>query len=324
MERSRLSPRPHLAPQVPALCKADPSSRPTLEHDLILLRKIADIKPAAARTQHDSGRYVFFPWTTFTHKDGSVAKDSHSFFGTGFGLLLLFCEGEFQTGDAEGEACDRHWSKHWNRGADGIPPGTDGSPRPGHRTDRGQAAERGLDMLILNHVGKSYFSYFDGDIRHVQKLLDINFLSYVAMTVSALPMLKQSGGSVVVVSSMAGKVGFPFTVPYSATKFALDGFFSSLRQEFSIQNVNVSITLCILSFIDTESAVRAAADVLLMSPAPKEECALEIIKGGALRQREVYYKYALTKIPLLLRDWAAELLDYLVRQHYQVERPPAA
>ncbi|XP_027300587.2 11-beta-hydroxysteroid dehydrogenase 1 [Anas platyrhynchos] len=182
----------------------------------------------------------------------------------------------------------------------------------------------GLDMLILNHIGKSYFSYFDGDVRHIQKLLDINFLSYVAMTVSALPMLKQSGGSIVVVSSMAGKVGFPFTVPYSATKFALDGFFSSLRQEFSIQNVNVSITLCILSFIDTESAVRAAADVVQMSPAPKEECALEIIKGGALRQREVYYKYALTKIPLLLRDWAAELLDYLIRQHYRVERPSTA
>ncbi|NXI74690.1 DHI1 dehydrogenase, partial [Anseranas semipalmata] len=177
----------------------------------------------------------------------------------------------------------------------------------------------GLDMLILNHVGKSYFSYFNGDVKHVQKLLDINFLSYVAMTVSALPMLKQSGGSIVVVSSMAGKVGFPFTVPYSATKFALDGFFSSLRQEFSIQSVNVSITLCVLSFIDTESAVRATADVLLMSPAPKEECALEIIKGGALRQREVYYKYASTKLPLLLRDWAADLLDYLVRKSYKVE-----
>ncbi|XP_042740242.1 corticosteroid 11-beta-dehydrogenase isozyme 1-like isoform X6 [Lagopus leucura] len=249
-------------------------------------------------------------------------------------------------------------------------------------------------MLILNHVGKSYFNYFDGDVGHVQKLLNINFLSYVAMTVSALPMLKRSGGSIVVVSSMAGKVGFPFTVPYSATKFALDGFFSSLRQEFSIQSVNVSITLCILGFIDTgklhpchlaaqklsitcpalcppllcphlqccfsccsgsecsitsalsrllplfhqktdsrlicfpvlcsENAMRAAADVLLMSPAPKEECALEIIKGGTLRQREVYYRYASTKLPLLLRDWAAELLDLLVRQRYRPERLRAA
>uniref|UniRef100_A0A674JTY4 11-beta-hydroxysteroid dehydrogenase 1 n=1 Tax=Terrapene triunguis TaxID=2587831 RepID=A0A674JTY4_9SAUR len=109
----------------------------------------------------------------------------------------------------------------------------------------------GLDMLILNHVGNSYFNYFDGDVGHVQKLLKINFLSYVAMTVSALPRLKDSGGSIVVVSSMAGKVGFPFTAPYSATKFALDGFFSSLRQELIIQKVDVSITLCILGFVDT-------------------------------------------------------------------------
>ncbi|NWH70052.1 DHI1 dehydrogenase, partial [Piaya cayana] len=109
----------------------------------------------------------------------------------------------------------------------------------------------GLDMLILNHVGASYFGYYNGDVEHVRKLLEVNFLSYVAMTTSALPMLKESQGSIVVVSSMAGKVGFPFTVPYSATKFALDGFFSSLRQEFTMQKVNVSITLCVLGFIDT-------------------------------------------------------------------------
>ncbi|KAM6398830.1 11-beta-hydroxysteroid dehydrogenase 1-like [Rhynochetos jubatus] len=177
----------------------------------------------------------------------------------------------------------------------------------------------GLDMLILNHVGTSYFGYFNGDVGHVRKLLEINFLSYVAMTVSALPMLKESEGSIVVVSSMAGKVGFPFTVPYSATKFALDGFFSSLRQEFSIQNINVSITLCILGFIDTESALRAAADLLLVPAAPREECALEILKGGALRRRELYYRYGSTRLPLLLRDWAAELLDYLVRSRYRLD-----
>lgn len=62
-----------------------------------------------------------------------------------------------------------------------------------------------LDMLILNHVGSSYFGFFNGDVGHVQKLLDINFLSYVTMTVAALPMLKNSGGNIVVVSSMAGE-----------------------------------------------------------------------------------------------------------------------
>ncbi|XP_075378127.1 11-beta-hydroxysteroid dehydrogenase 1-like isoform X1 [Mycteria americana] len=120
-----------------------------------------------------------------------------------------------------------------------------------HVVKEAETSLGGLDMLILNHIGTSYFGYFNGDVGHVRKLLEINFLSYVAMTTSALPMLKESEGSIVVVSSMAGKVGFPFTVAYSATKFALDGFFSSLRQEFNIQSINVSITLCILGFIDT-------------------------------------------------------------------------
>ncbi|XP_042321697.1 corticosteroid 11-beta-dehydrogenase isozyme 1 [Sceloporus undulatus] len=177
-----------------------------------------------------------------------------------------------------------------------------------------------LDMLILNHIGSSYFTFFDSDVGHVQKLLNINFLSYVSMTVAALPMMKKSGGSIVVVSSMAGKVGFPLTVPYSATKFALDGFFSSLRQEFVMQNTNVSITLCILGLIDTESAMKATSGVFTSPAAPKEECALEIIKGGALRQREVYYEYKSTKIPLLIRDWAPDLLDYLIRRSYNMEK----
>ncbi|XP_077645161.1 11-beta-hydroxysteroid dehydrogenase 1 [Lonchura striata] len=191
-----------------------------------------------------------------------------------------------------------------------------------HVVREAQASLGGLDMLILNHVGASYFGFFDGDVEHVRKLLEINFLSYVAMTTSALPMLKESEGSIVVVSSMAGKVGFPFTVPYSATKFALDGFFSSLRQEFAIQSINVSITLCILGFIDTERAVRAAAEVLLERPAPRDECALEILKGAALRRRELYYRYSSTRLPLLLRDCAAELLDYLVRSRYRLPATP--
>ncbi|TRZ12497.1 hypothetical protein HGM15179_014616 [Zosterops borbonicus] len=214
-----------------------------------------------------------------------------------------------------------------------------------HVVREAQTSLGGLDMLILNHVGASYFGFFDGDVEHVRKLLEINFLSYVAMTTSALPMLKESEGSIVVVSSMAGKVGFPFTVPYSATKFALDGFFSSLRQEFAIQNINVSITLCILGFIDTgspippnpltprcppaltrpaERAVRAAAEVLRERPAPRDECALEILKGAALRRRELYYRYSSTRLPLLLRDCAAELLDYLVRSRYRLPAPPGA
>uniref|UniRef100_A0A8C8VN58 Uncharacterized protein n=1 Tax=Pelusios castaneus TaxID=367368 RepID=A0A8C8VN58_9SAUR len=47
------------------------------------------------------------------------------------------------------------------------------------------------------------------------------------------------------------------------------------------------------SFCSTglENAMKAASDLVQVPAAPKEECTLEIIKGGALRHREVYYKY---------------------------------
>uniref|UniRef100_A0A8C3C8C6 11-beta-hydroxysteroid dehydrogenase 1 n=1 Tax=Cairina moschata TaxID=8855 RepID=A0A8C3C8C6_CAIMO len=177
----------------------------------------------------------------------------------------------------------------------------------------------GLDMLILNHIGNSYFNYFDGDVDHIRKLLETNFLSYVAMTVTALPMLKESEGNIVVVSSVAGKAGGPFVAPYSATKFALDGFFSSLRHEFIIDNVNVSITLCILGYIDTDSAMRAVSHAIKVAPSPKEECALEIIRSGALRQRELHYPPGIVSGMLLLRGLAPGFLDTLIRSNVVVE-----
>lgn len=83
----------------------------------------------------------------------------------------------------------------------------------------------GLDMLILNHIGYTYFNYFNGDVGHIRKLLETNFLSYVAMTVSALPLLKESEGSIVVVSSMAGEhtrgQALPAHIPSSACKGSL-------------------------------------------------------------------------------------------------------
>lgn len=95
-------------------------------------------------------------------------------------------------------------------------------------------------MLILNHIGYTYFNYFDGDVAHIRKLLEINFLSYVAMTVSALPLLKESEGSIVVVSSMAGErtrgQTLPAHVPSSACKGSLLWLFFKKQNKDIKQN----------------------------------------------------------------------------------------
>lgn len=63
----------------------------------------------------------------------------------------------------------------------------------------------GLDMLILNHITQTSLSLFHDDIHSVRRVMEVNFLSYVVMSTAALPMLKQSNGSIAVISSLAGK-----------------------------------------------------------------------------------------------------------------------
>ena len=41
----------------------------------------------------------------------------------------------------------------------------------------------------------------------------------------------------------------PYTIEYSATKHALEGFFGGLRLEFTMTNKDIAITMCTLGAI---------------------------------------------------------------------------
>ncbi|XP_063000113.1 hydroxysteroid 11-beta-dehydrogenase 1-like protein A [Elgaria multicarinata webbii] len=186
-----------------------------------------------------------------------------------------------------------------------------------------KAALGGLDHLVLNHVGGgATFQHFKGEMESLISCLTVNFFSYVQLTVSALDMLKESRGSITVVSSMSGRIPSPFSIQYSAAKFALEGFYSSLRTELHLRKVDLPITVAVLGYIDTDTALKAVGGKINMQASPKGECAREIVKGTALRQREVFYPYWTTKPVLLLRDWMPELLELFISQAYLVENIP--
>jgi len=43
---------------------------------------------------------------------------------------------------------------------------------------------------------------------------------------------------------LTGRIAYPCFAPYSTAKFALDGFFSALRQELATDDIDVSVTMC--------------------------------------------------------------------------------
>nr|AAH52103.1 Hydroxysteroid (11-beta) dehydrogenase 3 [Danio rerio] len=173
----------------------------------------------------------------------------------------------------------------------------------------------GLDYLVLNHIGPSPYQMWDGDVQHTRWLLEVNFLSYLQMAQKALPTLEKSKGSIVVVSSLLGKICGPFALPYASTKFALNGFFGGLQNELAMQKSNVSITICILGLIDTDSAMEKIKGYINMTAYPSHEAALQIIQAGATRQSESFYPWY-TFYATLFRDWFPYLRDKVIQNSY--------
>jgi short-subunit dehydrogenase len=99
-----------------------------------------------------------------------------------------------------------------------------------------------LDTLV-NNAGMSAHARFDEvqDLGWYEQLMRINLWGAVWCTQAALPHLKASRGRLVAVSSLAGLVGVPGRTAYGASKFAMTGFFESLRTELMDSGVSVTI-----------------------------------------------------------------------------------
>ncbi|NGZ82831.1 SDR family oxidoreductase [Duganella aceris] len=152
-----------------------------------------------------------------------------------------------------------------------------------------------IDALI-NNAGRSAHALLEEveDLGWYEELMRINLWGSVWCTHAALPYLKQSRGVIVAVSSLAGLVGVPGRTAYSATKFAMGGFFEALRAE--LKAAGVGVTLAYPGVVATQIRHRgynAAGGELGHSSLkedkamPVEECAALIIDGMERRKREV-------------------------------------
>ena len=152
-----------------------------------------------------------------------------------------------------------------------------------------------IDVLV-NNAGRSAHALFEEvqDLGWYEDLMRVNLWGAVWCTHAALPWLKASRGRLVAVSSLAGLVGVPGRSAYGASKFAMSGFFESLRAELKVHGV--SVTTAYPGVVDTRIRYRGynAAGGELGSSSLKEErampvaeCAALIIDGMRGRRREV-------------------------------------
>lgn len=101
----------------------------------------------------------------------------------------------------------------------------------------------GIDMLV-NNAGMAIPGPFgERSLEDWRKLFELNFFLPLMLTMEALPHLKTSPSPKLVnVSSVAGKIAFPGSVSYCASKFALTGLSEGLAAELN-NEVDV-LTVC--------------------------------------------------------------------------------
>ncbi|MEC2343694.1 MULTISPECIES: SDR family NAD(P)-dependent oxidoreductase [Paenibacillus] len=102
--------------------------------------------------------------------------------------------------------------------------------------------EFGRVDVLLNNAGYGKFEYLDQmPVSEFAEMMNVNYIGMVRCTKAALPSMKAArSGRIVNVASMAGKIGTAKSTAYTATKHAVIGFSSALRQEVREYGITVS------------------------------------------------------------------------------------
>jgi NADP-dependent 3-hydroxy acid dehydrogenase YdfG len=99
--------------------------------------------------------------------------------------------------------------------------------------------------VVVNNAGVGVMKPFvELQPEEWQRMVDVNLNAVYHVTHALLSgMIRRGRGHVVIVGSLAGKVGFAGGTCYSATKFAVNGFAESLMLEVRDAGVKVSVVM---------------------------------------------------------------------------------
>lgn len=175
-----------------------------------------------------------------------------------------------------------------------------------------------LDVLIAN-AGISMRAMFDElELDVFKKVMDVNFYGAVYATKFALPYLLKSKGSIIAISSINGHRGIPARTAYTASKYAMEGFFESLRTEIMKRGVHILVVSPGFTGTNIRN-IALAADGKMQGESPRDEAkmmtpeavAIAVLKGLKAKKRDLILT-PIGKLVVFLNKIIPGRLDKLV------------
>ena len=117
-----------------------------------------------------------------------------------------------------------------------------------------------IDILVNNAGYGHHRRFLEWDLDDMERMLRVNFLGTLYWTKALLPqMVERRSGWIVMMASVAGKLGVPEESAYAASKFAQVGLAEALSYEVEDAGVHV-LTVCPgainTPFFDAEALAR--------------------------------------------------------------------
>ena len=109
--------------------------------------------------------------------------------------------------------------------------------------DRNKLYDLNFDVLINNAAIGDSGSIAEIKVDRIENVFETNVFSNIKITQIALKkLIENKQGRIIFLSSLAGRVSMPFLGPYCSSKFAIEGFASSLRKEMKkLDGTNIQI-----------------------------------------------------------------------------------
>jgi dehydrogenase/reductase SDR family member 7B len=172
-----------------------------------------------------------------------------------------------------------------------------------------------LDILV-NNAGISMVSRFDqAEPEPCRRLIEVNLIGSINMTLAALPEIKKNRGSIVFVSSVSGIRAIPEGSLYSASKAAMRSLADSLRLELKPLGVHVGCICPGFTSSDPEKTVMRGDGAPRPINRPPhdtpERVAAAIVKMIEDRRREVVLT-PMGKLTAILQRLSPVLLERLL------------
>ena len=150
-----------------------------------------------------------------------------------------------------------------------------------------------LDILILNPGRTQRALALNTTLESTQLLMNLNFMSFVSLAKIVIPgMIERGGGSLVVISSISGKMGTPVSSSYSASKWALHGYFDAVRAEYSNKGIHI-LMVCpgpVVTDI-TNHAIKGKGSEDTVIDSKENAAKMSTERCTQLIMKAIYYKF---------------------------------